>query len=74
MNDMPVEMTCMTTKMKFETSFDEGLQVVVLKNGRYAYRAKCPWQGKSGKDLHAFKFCGKNQLEMYNAFLEREES
>lgn len=49
-----VTMTCMTTKQKFEV--DEA-PVVVLANGRYAYRVKCPWEGKNGKELYAFKFC-----------------
>ena len=47
-------MTCMTTKQKFEV---ENPNVVVLSNGRYAYRVKCPWEGKNGKELYAFKFC-----------------
>lgn len=47
-------MTCMTTKQKFEV---ENPNVVVLSNGRYAYRVKCPWEGKNGKELFAFKFC-----------------
>ncbi len=46
-------MTCMTTKQKFEVETPE---VVVLNNGRYAYRAKCPWTGAGGKELYAFKF------------------
>ena len=49
-----VTMTCMTTKQKFEV---DNPPVVVLANGRYAYRVKCPWEGKNGKELHAFKFC-----------------
>jgi len=44
----------MTTKQKFDV---ENPNVVVLSNGRYAYREKCPWEGKNGKELHAFKFC-----------------
>lgn len=47
-------MTCMTTKQKFEI---DNPPVVVLANGRYAYKVKCPWEGKGGKELYAFKFC-----------------
>ena len=50
----PVIMTCMTTKQKFEVLQPE---VTVLKNGRYAFIADCPWDGKNGKKLVAFKFC-----------------
>jgi len=52
--DDVVEMTCMTLKKKFSVTNPE---VVVLNNGRYAYRAPCPWEGKNGKPLSAFKFC-----------------
>ena len=61
-------MTCMTTKQKF--AVDEP-PVVVLANGRYAYRVKCPWEGKNGKELFAYKFCS---AEAYKASLERPES
>ena len=55
LHPMPtVTMTCMTTKKQFEVDDPD---VVVLKNGRYAYRAPCPWEGKNGKQLSAFKFC-----------------
>lgn len=47
-------MTCMTTKKKFDV---ESPEVVLLRNGRYAYKAECPWEGKNGKKLVAFKFC-----------------
>jgi len=47
-------MTCMTTKQKFDCDEPD---VVVLANGRYAYKVKCPWEGKAGKELYAFKFC-----------------
>jgi hypothetical protein len=58
----------MTTKTKFEV---EGPEVVVLNNGRYAYRAECPWEGKNGKKLTAFKFCsGENHRE----YVESQES
>ena len=56
-------MTCMTTKQKFEV---EEPEVVVLANGRYAYRCKCPWQGKNGKVLYAFKFCSHEAYELYS--------
>jgi len=55
-------MTCMTTKQKFDV---EDPPVVVLSNGRYAYKVKCPWEGKNGKELHAFKFCS---AEAYRNF------
>ena len=51
-----VSMTCMTTKNKFDV---ENPTVVVLANGRYAYRVDCPWEGKNGKKLTAFKFCSQ---------------
>ena len=59
-----VTMTCMTTKNKFEVDNPE---VVVLSNGRYAFKAPCPWPGKSGKPLTAFKFCSKQAYEEYIA-------
>ena len=55
-----VTMTCMTTKNKFEV---ENPPVIVLANGRFAYRAKCPWEGKNGKELYAFKFCSRAAYE-----------
>ncbi len=55
-------MTCMTTKQKFDVDEPD---VVVLANGRYAYRAQCPWKGKTGKDLTAFKFCSRAAHENY---------
>ena len=51
-----VSMTCMTTKNKFDV---ENPTVVVLANGQYAYRVDCPWEGKNGKKLTAFKFCSQ---------------
>ena len=63
----------MTTKMKFDTTFDEGLEVVVLRNNRYAYRAECPWVGKGGKTLSAFKFCRKSDLDRYEIWKETSE-
>ena len=62
-----VQMTCMTTKQKFEV---EEPTVIVLANGRYAFRAVCPWEGKNGKVLHAYKFCSAAD---YEAFLARSE-
>ena len=52
----------MTTKQKFEV---ENPEVVVLANGRYAYRCPCPWEGKNGKSLTAFKFCSANAYDQY---------
>ena len=57
-------MTCMTTKQKFDV---EDPEVVVLNNGRFAYKAKCPWTGKAGKELYAFKFCSSEAHRMYVA-------
>lgn len=61
---MKVEMTCMTTKKKFEA---EDPPVVVLDNGRYAYRVECPWTGKNDKVLYAWKFCSKEAFEAFTA-------
>ena len=55
-----VTMTCMTTKQKFEV---DGPQVVVLANGRFAYKNRCPWEGKNGKELWAWKFCSRTAWE-----------
>ena len=63
-------MTCMTTKKKFEV---ENPEVVVLRNGRFAYRADCPWEGKNGKLLTAFKFCSKEAHSNYNHVPEESE-
>ena len=62
-----VTMTCMTKKQKFDVPDDE-VEVVVLHNGRYAFRATCPWEGKNGRQLTAFKFCSK---QAYVDFCER---
>jgi hypothetical protein len=59
-----VEMTCMTTKQKF---FVTDPPVIVLANGRYAYRVECPWAGKSGQPLYAFKFCSKAAFDRSTA-------
>jgi len=67
---MDVTMTCMTTKQKFEV---KNPPVVVLANGRYAYRVKCPWEGKNGKELYAFKFCSSAAYQAFKA-TENEES
>ena len=64
---VPVTMTCMTTKKKFDV---EAPEVVVLRNGRYAFRAECPWEGKNGKKLVAFKFCS---AEAYRSQCERNK-
>jgi hypothetical protein len=61
-------MMCMSTKQKFTV---EDPPVTVLKNGRYAYRVECPWEGKDGKKLTAFKFCS---VAAYESFKSREES
>jgi hypothetical protein len=52
----------MTTKQKFEV---ENPEVVVLSNGRYAYRAMCPWKGKRDQALYAWKFCGQQAYERW---------
>jgi hypothetical protein len=57
-----VTMTCMTTKKKFDV---ENPTVVVLRNGRYAFQAECPWEGKNGKKLVAFKFCSAENHREY---------
>lgn len=62
MQDSSVVMTCMTTKNKFEVQSPE---VVLLRNGRYAFRASCPWKGKNDKDLVAYKFAGKADYAKY---------
>jgi hypothetical protein len=54
----------MTTKQKFEVSDPP---VIVLANGRYAYRVECPWTGKNGQTLYAFKFCSKVAFDRYAA-------
>ena len=61
-----VTMTCMTLKQKFEV---ENPTVVVLSNGRYAYRAECPWRGKNDRQLFAYKFCS---AAAYEKFIERQ--
>jgi len=59
-----VTFTCMTKKEKFDVVDPE---VVVLKNGRFAYKSRCPWEGKDHQTLHAFKFCGRADHEAYIA-------
>ena len=61
-----VLMTCMTTKQKFEA---QEPTVVVLRNGRYAYKVECPWKGKNDKTLTAFKFCGAKD---YTHFMKKQ--
>ena len=58
----PVTLYCMTTKKKFDVDRPE---VVVLKNGRFAYRAMCPTKGKDGRDLYAYKFCSGDAHKAY---------
>ena len=57
-----VTMTCMTTKNKFQVVDPP---VIMLANGRYAYRVQCPWKGKNDKDLYAFKFCSAEAYKLY---------
>jgi len=54
----------MTSKKKFEV---EDPEVVVLRNGRYAFRAECPWEGKNGKKLIAFKFCSAQNFKDFES-------
>ena len=61
-------MTCMTTKQKFEV---EDPPVIVLSNGRFAYKVKCPWEGKNGKELYAFKFCSAAAFQSWQARQEK---
>ena len=56
-----VRMKCLTTKQDFDA---EEPEVIVLRNGRYAYRVKCPWEGKNGKQLYAFKFASMEAYRM----------
>lgn len=63
-----VVMTCMTTKQKFDV---ENPPVTVLSNGRYAYRVQCPWAGKNGKELYAFKFCSAAAYRAYASQCEQ---
>ena len=60
-----VQMTCMTTKRKFDVPTAEA-PVVELRNGRYAYRVTCPWEGKNGRLLTAYKFASKAAFENYS--------
>ena len=64
-----VTMTCMTTKQKFDVTDPS---VVRLANNRYAYRVKCPWEGKNGKELYAWKFCSLDAYNRYNKAQEEE--
>jgi hypothetical protein len=57
-----VTMTCMTKKEKFEV---EDPEVVVLSNGRFAFKAECPWLGKRNQTLTAYKFCSRSDYESY---------
>ena len=62
----------MTTKQKFDLPKEE-VPVVVLGNGRYAYRVMCPWKGKNDKDLYAFKFCSTKDYEEWTRSQEQTE-
>ena len=55
-------MFCLTTKKKFTV---ENPEVVVLQNGKFCYRVECPWEGKNGKKLTAFKFASRKAYERY---------
>ena len=59
-----VRMKCLTTKQDFDA---EEPEVIMLRNGRYAYRVKCPWEGKNGKQLYAFKFASTEAYKAYVA-------
>ena len=63
-----VQMLCMTTKQKFTV---EDPTVITLQNGRYAYRCECPWKGKDGRTLHAFKFAS---TQAYQDYCERRKA
>lgn len=69
--DETVVMTCMTTKNKFDV---QNPTVVVLSNGRFAYKEKCPWVGKNEKELYAFKFCSAAAYQRYVARTNSEEA
>ena len=59
-----VTLTCMTKKEKFDV---EDPNVVVLKNGRFAYKARCPWMGKENQTLYVYKFCSRDAHVEYEA-------
>ena len=59
-----VLMMCLTTKKTFEVADPE---VIVLKNGRFAFRAQCPWKHDTGKLLYAFKFASKKAYQDFAA-------
>lgn len=65
-----VVMTCMTLKKQFET---EDPEVILLRNGRYAYRAECPWKGKNDKTLYAFKFASADAYRAHQALETKSE-
>ena len=64
-------MTCMTTKKKFDV---EDPEVVLLRNNRYAFKTPCPWEGKNGKKLVAFKFCSGDRYKEYQNRIGSAES
>jgi hypothetical protein len=61
----------MTTKQKFDV---EDPEVIVLRNGRYAYRCECPWEGKGGKKLCAFKFASAAAYQAYQEQSKKDSS
>ena len=63
-----VLMKCMTLKKTFEC---EDPEVILLKNNRYAYKAMCPWKGKHGNDLYAFKFAS---TQAYRDFMQKSRN
>lgn len=59
-----VSMMCLTTKQTFEVD-DPPVVLLGKVKKSYAYRAKCPWPGKEGRELFAYKFCSKAEYERY---------
>lgn len=58
-----VEFTNMETKTKYRMKLTEAeAGRVQLKNGRWAYRVKCPDPGKEGRDVFMWKFCSKPKV------------
>ena len=64
-----VNMLCMTTKQHFVA---ENPPVKVLSNGRFAVCVECPWKGRNGRTLHAWKFCSESDHRAYLAELSTE--
>lgn len=68
---MKVQMTCMTTKQKFDV---DDPPVVMLRNGRYAYKCECPWRNpKNNHQLYAYKFCSTEAYKRYIGMQEELE-